>query len=117
NRQKRRKANWLLSPTIAAAKSQASEESVYKRRDLIGRFVEREVTCFQNMDFRTRHIFGVGGPSGNGEGSIVLSPQHQQLRSRLAKPLLPSEIRGDVRPVIEKQLGLDVSLARTTEER
>lgn len=88
-----------------------------ERGDLISRFVEREMSRFQKMNFRARHIVRIGCRPGDGEGRIVSSPDHQYVRLDLAKPLLPTRIGGDVGSIVRKQCGLDVALAWTGEKR
>jgi hypothetical protein len=68
------------------------------------------------VDFCFRHIASIRRCAGNGEGGIVFPPNHQGRRLYLAKPLLPARIGGDVGPVVQKQRGLNIGLARMGEK-
>jgi hypothetical protein len=46
---------------------QALEEVAYERRDLIGCFVKREMSCVQELDFCLRHVVGISCCPGDGE--------------------------------------------------
>src|ERR1700722_20366647 len=95
---------------------QAFEEGPDERCDLIGRFVEGEMPSFEEMDFRAWNIVGIGCRAGDRERGVVFSPNHQHWWLCFAKPVLPTRLRGDVGPVIQKQRGLDVCLAWTSEK-
>src|SRR5258706_3598878 len=96
---------------------QTFKEVADEQRDLVSRFVEREMSRIQDVDFCSRHIVGIGCRPGDAEGRIVFSPDHQHVRLYFAKPLLPTRIGGDVGPVIQEQRGLDVCLARAGKKR
>jgi hypothetical protein len=68
------------------------------------------------VDFSFRHVAGMGRRAGDGEGGIVLAPNHQGRRLYRAKPVLPARIGGDVGPVVQKQRGLNIGLARMGEK-
>ena len=70
----------------------------------------------QNVDFSLKDIVGISRRAGDGEGQVVFSPNYQGRRLHLAKPVLPARIGGDVGPVIQKQRGLNLGLARTGEK-
>ena len=95
---------------------QPFEEVADKRCDLIGRFVQCEMSRTQNVDFSLKDIVGISRRAGDGEGQVVFSPNYQGRRLHLAKPVLPARIGGDVGPVIQKQRGLNLGLARTGEK-
>src|ERR1700722_13666147 len=95
---------------------QAFEEGPDERCDLIGRFVEGEMPSFEEMDFRAWNIVGIGCRAGDRERGVVFSPNHQHWWLCFAKPVLPTRLRGDVGPVIQKQRGLDGCLAWTSEK-
>ena len=110
----------MISATTAFSRvlveRQPLEEVTNQRCDLVSRFVQCEMSRFQDVDFSLRHIAGISRRAGDGEGGVVFSPNHQGRRLHLAKPLLPARIGGDVGPVIQEQRGLNVGLARTGEK-
>ena len=83
-----------------------------ERRDLVGRFVEREMTGFQQVDLRSGHVIGICGCASDSERGIVFTPNHEGLRLCLAQPFLPKRIGSDICAVIQEQGGLNVGLAR-----
>jgi hypothetical protein len=88
------------------------KEFANERCDLVGRFVKREVPGFQDVDFGIGHIVAIRPSPSDGEGRVVLSPDDQGRGPCLAKPSLPLRIGGDVGPIVKKQRGLNVNLAR-----
>ena len=92
------------------------EEVANERRDLIGCFVECEMSSFQYVYFCLGHIVGISSRAGDREGGVVFSPDDQGRRLYLAKPFLPKRIGGDVVAVIQKQRGLNVGLSRPGEK-
>jgi len=105
-----------VASAVFFVERQAFEEVTDKRCDLVSRFVQREMLSFQHVDFSFRHVAGIGRRAGDGEGGIVLAPNHQGRRLYRAKPVLPARIGGDVGPVVQKQRGLNIGLARMGEK-
>jgi hypothetical protein len=105
-----------LSLLLVVVLVQALEEITNQGCDLVSRFIQCEMSRFQDMDFGLWHIAGISRRAGDGEGGVVFSPNHQSRRLHRAKPFLPQRVGGNVGPVIQEQRGLNVGLARTGEK-
>ena len=75
----------------------------------ISRCVQSEMTGVENVDFRIRHVLAVAFRLSRIEREIVLAPNHQQARLLLAHPGLPFWVGVNVRPIIVKQIALDLA--------
>jgi hypothetical protein len=66
-----------FATALSAVIIKAPKEGADKRGDLVGRFVECEMSGFQEVNFRLRHVVGVGRGAGDGKRRVVFAPNHQ----------------------------------------
>jgi len=66
-----------LSLLLVFVLVQALEEITNQGCDLVSRFIQCEMSRFQDMDFGLWHIAGISRRAGDGEGGVVFSPNHQ----------------------------------------
>ena len=86
------------------------QERENETRDLVVHLIQSEMASVEQMDFGVRQIALESLCPRSNERRIVPSPDHQGRRLVLAQPGLPRRIRGDVRPVVVEQSGLDLGL-------
>jgi hypothetical protein len=92
------------------------EEVPGQERHRIGRFVECEMTCIENMNLSRRHVAPVGLGFIDLKRRVIATPEHEERRLMAVQPRLPCRIARDVGPVVIEQIHLDVALARTAQE-
>src|SRR5580698_10386858 len=79
--------------------------------------LDGEVACVEEADLRIRDVFSKRlGPRGN-EERIVLAPDSQQRRLRLAEILLELRIKLHVRCIVQEQIELNVFVSGTLQQR
>ena len=57
-------------------RTQTVEKTADQPRNLIGRFVEREMPCFQKVNFRCRNVIGISSGARNRERGVIFPPHH-----------------------------------------
>jgi len=92
------------------------DEASHQGGDFVCCRVEREMTCIENMHERVPHIPPVRLRLRSVEGQIVLSPNHEESRLRLAHPRLPLGIGFDICAVVVEEIALNVGLAQLIEK-
>src|SRR5208282_2702451 len=70
----------------------------------------------ENINSSARHILAVAFRFAEVEGQVMLAPDHQQGRLRLAHPRLPFRVSVDIGPIVVKQVALNVRLAGLAEK-
>ena len=71
----------------------------------------------QKVNLRRRYIPPIGVGLGVVEGRVVLAPNDEHQRLVVAKPALPTAIGGNIGPVVEKEIQLDLSLLGPRQEQ
>ncbi len=89
-----------------------AHQSVNCRRDLLDVRFEREMSGIQQLDNGIGIITAVRLGAGRQKGRVMLAPDGKQRRLGVAKVLLKNWIRGQIRSVVEKEIELDVFVAR-----
>src|SRR5215467_1470504 len=77
---------------------------------------EREMSGIEELNLRVRYVFPKCFCSRRNEERIILAPDRQQRRFRLAEIFLKLRIKLYVRAVIQKQIELDLLVPRAFEE-
>src|SRR5215831_13968725 len=82
------------------------EELLHRSGDLYDMCLERKVARLEEADLRMRDVLSkCFRPGGNEEG-VVLTPDRQQRRLRIAEILLKLRIKFHVRGIVQKQIEL-----------
>ena len=88
-------------------------QSVNGSRDLLDMRFKREMSGIQQFDSGIGIITAVRLGAGWYEERVVLAPDGEQRRLGVAKVLLKNWIQGQIRSVVEKEIELNVFVART----
>ena len=88
-------------------------QSANGRCDLLDVRFEREMSGIQQLDRGIGIITAERLGAGRKKERVMLSPDGKQRRFGVAKVLLKNWIEGPVRSVVEKQIELNVFVART----
>ena len=88
-------------------------QSANGRGDLLDVCFEREVSGIQQLDSGIRIITTVRLGAARQKERVMLAPDGKQWRLGVAKVLLKNWIQGQIRSVVEKEIELNVFVART----
>ncbi len=75
------------------------------------------MTGIENVHFGAGHVAPVCFGFFDLKGRVEATPQYEEQRLVVAKPVLPRGIACDVGPVVIEQFHLDVALARAAQKR
>src|SRR5438105_4682428 len=74
------------------------------------------MTGVEHMHLSARHIPAIRFRLCELERAVILAPDHQQARLRLAHPRLPRGVGVDIRAVVVEEVALNLGLAGLAEE-
>jgi len=92
-------------------------EVAHQRRGLVGVGVQREMAGVENVNLGVRHVLPIMVRLADIERRVMLAPDHQQMRPLLAHPGLPLRVGVDVRSIVVEEVGLNIRLPRSAQER